>query len=71
MTAFTVRMNDDKHVRLKMLADMRGMSVNKLIDEAASLMLAEFDAETRFKVRAARGNKTRAVELLRKVREAE
>lgn len=71
MTAFTVRMNNDKHVRLKMLADMRGMSVNKLIDEAASLMLAEFDAETRFKVRAARGNKTRAVELLRKVREAE
>ena len=71
MTAFTVRMNDDKHVRLKMLADMRGMSVNKLIDEAASLMLAEFDAETRLKVRAARGNKPRAVELLRKVREAE
>ena len=71
MTAFTVRMNNDKHVRLKMLADMRGMSVNKLIDEAASLMLAELDAETRFKVRAARGNKTRAVELLRKVREAE
>lgn len=71
MTAFTVRMNDDKHVRLKMLADMRGMSVNKLIDEAASLMLAEFDAETRFKARAARGNKPRAVELLRKVREAE
>ena len=71
MTAFTVRMNDDKHVRLKMLADMRGMSVNKLIDEAATVMLAEFDAETRFKVRAARGNKTRAVELLRKVREAE
>lgn len=71
MTAFTVRMNDDKHVRLKMLADMRGMSVNKLMDEAATVMLAEFDAETRFKVRAARGNKTRAVELLRKVREAE
>ena len=71
MPAFTERKNDDKHVRLKMLADMRGMSVNKLIDEAASLMLAEFDAETRFKVRAARGNKPRAVELLRKVREAE
>lgn len=71
MTAFTVRMNDDKHVRLKMLADMRGMSVNKLIDEAASLMLAEFDAETRFKVRAARGNKIRAVELLKQVRKAE
>ena len=55
MTALTVRLPDDKYRRLKALAQARGMSVNRLVDEMASLMLAEFDAETRFAVRAERG----------------
>jgi hypothetical protein len=29
--------------------------VNRLLDEAATLLISEFDAETRFRVRAARG----------------
>ena len=29
--------------------------MNRLIDDMATVMLAEFDAETRFKLRAARG----------------
>ena len=55
MTALTVRLADDKYRRLKALAQARGTSVNRLVDEVATMMLAEFDAETRFKARAERG----------------
>ena len=37
------------------LAKSRGTTVNRLLDEAATLMISEFDAETRFRLRAARG----------------
>jgi predicted transcriptional regulator len=55
MTALTVRLPDDKHQRLRALAQSRGTTLNRLIDDMATVMLAEFDAETRFKLRAARG----------------
>lgn len=52
MAALTVRLPDDKHARLKALAKSRGTPVNRLIEEMTTLMLAEFDAETRFRLRA-------------------
>jgi len=55
MSALTVRLPDDKHRRLRALAESRGTTLNRLIDEMATVMLAEFDAETRFKLRAGRG----------------
>ena len=55
MAALTLRLPDDKHQRLRALAQSRGTTINRLLDEMATLMLSEFDAETRFKVRAARG----------------
>ena len=55
MTALTVRLPDDKHQRLRALAQSRGTTLNRLIDDMATVMLAEFDAETHFKLRAARG----------------
>lgn len=68
MTALTVRLPDEKHRRLKALAKSRGTPLNRLIDEMTTLMLAEFDAETRFNVRAARGagKVARGLELLEK-----
>lgn len=68
MTALTVRLPDDKYRRLKEVAHQRGTSVNRLIDEMATLMLAELDAETRFVIRAerGRGNLARGLELLEK-----
>lgn len=66
MSSMTLRLPDDKHIRLKELANLRGISINKLMDEAATLMLAEFDAETRFKARAARGHPQSALALLDK-----
>ena len=55
MSALTLRLPDDKHQRLRALAHSRGTTLNRLIDEMTTVMLAEFDAETRFKLRAGRG----------------
>lgn len=55
MAALTVRLSDEKHARLKALAKARGIPLNALIDEMTTQILAEFDAETRFQVRAMRG----------------
>jgi predicted transcriptional regulator len=68
MSALTIRLPDDKHERLKELSRRRGTSVNRLIDEMTTLMLAEFDAETRFLLRASRGRgrTARGLALLRK-----
>lgn len=69
MSALTVRLPDEKHLRLKALAKDRGTSVNRLIEEMATVMLAEFDAETRFRVRAGRGS-GRSAEGLRLLEKA-
>jgi predicted transcriptional regulator len=68
MSALTLRLPDDKHERLRALAQSRGTSVNRLLDEVTTLLLAEFDAETRFRLRAQQGaDKTaRGLELLDK-----
>lgn len=55
MGTLTVRLPDDKHSRLKQLAESRG-SVNKLIEELSTIALTEFDAYTRFKLLATQGS---------------
>jgi predicted transcriptional regulator len=67
MGTLTIRMPDATHERLRQLAKARNVSVNKLIEEFSTAALAEFDAETRFLARAARGNVGRGLALLRKV----
>lgn len=64
MSTLTIRLPDDKHERLKALAEARKMSVNKLIDELATIALANHDACLRFEMRARRGNAKRALRLL-------
>jgi predicted DNA-binding protein len=63
MTALTVRLPDEKHRRLKALAKSRGTPLNRLIDDMTTVMLAEFDAETRFQLYAARGTGQEAMGL--------
>lgn len=67
MATLTVRMPDDKHLRLKQLAESKGISINKLIEELSTVALAEFDTHNRFKLLAARGNASRGLELLDKL----
>jgi predicted transcriptional regulator len=64
MGTLTVRLPDDKHSRLKQLAEARGMSVNKLIEELPTIALTEFDAHTRFKAMAAQGDREVGLGLL-------
>ena len=70
MSALTVRLPDDKHRRLKELAKRRHTSLNRLIDEMTTQMLAEFDAETRYLLRTGRGKgkAARGLELLAKAK---
>jgi len=70
VSALTVRLADDKHRRLKELARRRHTSLNRLIDEMTTQMLAEFDAETRFLLRTERGKgkAVRGLEILAKAK---
>jgi hypothetical protein len=70
MAALIIRIPDGKRERLKDLARARKQSMTKLFDEMATVLLAEYDAETRFHARAARGaGKTRrGLQLLAKAR---
>jgi predicted transcriptional regulator len=70
MSALTIRMTDEKYSRLKQLSVARKISMNRLVDEMATIMLTEFDAETRFLARAERGigNAPRGLALLKKAR---
>jgi len=67
MATMTIRIPDGKHERLKRLAQTQGVSLNKLVEEWAAMALAQFDAEARFQVRAARGNTKRGLALLDKL----
>jgi predicted transcriptional regulator len=64
MATLTIRLPDDKHIRLKELAQSRGISINKLIEELSTIALAEFDAYTRFKIMAAKGEPNEGLKLL-------
>ena len=67
MATLTIRIPDDKHSRLKALAQYRHVSINKLIDELSTQALAEFDSEVRFRALAATGNINKGLELLDKL----
>ena len=64
MSVLTIRLPDDKHERLKELAKARGISINKLMEELSTIALTEFDAETRFRALAAKGNPERGIAIL-------
>jgi len=67
MSTLTIRLPDDKHARLRHLAQHRDMSVNKLMEELATISIAEFDAETRFRSLAARGSAKKGLAVLDKL----
>ncbi|MBU2742808.1 toxin-antitoxin system HicB family antitoxin [Acidithiobacillus thiooxidans] len=64
MATLTVRLPDDKHMRLKALAKRKHISINKLMEELSTQAIAEFDAETRFRAMAARCDVTKGLAVL-------
>ena len=67
MSTLTIRLPDDTHERLKESARQRGMSMNKLIEELSTVAIAQYDAETRFRVMAARGSVEEGLRILDKL----
>ena len=67
MATLTIRLTDEKHERLRQLAERRKISMNKLIDELSTIALTEFDAETRFQTRAALGSPKEGLKLLERL----
>ncbi|MFM2431961.1 MAG: hypothetical protein RLZZ511_3174 [Cyanobacteriota bacterium] len=64
MATLTIRLPDEKHDRLKQLAESRGISMNKLIEELSTIALTEFDTYNRFRALAARGDRAQGLALL-------
>lgn len=64
MSTLTIRLPDDKHARLRQLAKHRDISVNKLMEELATISIVEFDAESRFRAMAARGSVKKGLAVL-------
>ena len=67
MSTLTIRIPETKHARLRLLAQNRCLSMNKLMDELATVALTQHDAETRFRALAAKGSVKRGLELLDKL----
>jgi len=64
MTTLSIRLPDDMAERLKHIAKLRDISLNKLMFELSIQVLAEEDAKQRFLAAQLRGNPKRALQLL-------
>lgn len=63
----TIRLPDDKHLRHRKLAKHNAISLNNLIEELATISIAECDAETRFRTLAAHGSAEMSLAILDKL----
>ncbi len=67
MSVVTLRLPDAKHARLKQLAASRHTSVNRLLDELATIALVQHDLTLQFRAAADSGNPARGLALLEKL----
>jgi HicB-like protein involved in pilus formation len=67
VSTLIIRLPETKHQRLKAFARARGVSLNKLVEEWATVALAQLDAENRYRMRAARGKPEEGLVLLDKL----
>lgn len=67
MSTLTLRIADEKHARLRQLAAAQGVSMNHLMDELATIALAEHDAQIRFRLRAKSGSTEKGLAALAKL----
>ena len=67
MSTLTVRLPDDTHARMRVLARQRAVSVNKLMEELCTIAVTQHDAETRFRALAARGSADEGLRVLDKL----
>jgi hypothetical protein len=67
MSVVTLRIPDEKHMRLKQLAASRNTSVNQLLDELATILLVQHDVTVQFHAAAEKGDPARGLALLDKL----
>jgi predicted transcriptional regulator len=67
MATLTIRLPDDKHDRLRRLAQRRRISMNKLMEELSTIAIVQTDIEARFHARGTRGSRQKALKLLDKL----
>jgi len=64
MTTLSIRLPDDMADKLKRIAKVRDISMNKLMFELSVQVLAEEESKQRFTAAQLRGNPKRALQLL-------
>ena len=64
MTTLSIRLPEDMAERLKDIAKVRGISLNKLMFEFSIQALAEDEAQQRFLAAKVRGNAKQALKML-------
>jgi predicted DNA-binding ribbon-helix-helix protein len=64
MVVTTIHLPEDKHNRLKAIADQRSISLNQLLEEFATIAITEQEGYARFQMRAKRGNINDAIQIL-------
>ena len=64
MSTLTIRLPDDTAQRLKSLAQSRGLSMNKLVEQLSAHALSAWDTENHFRAMAAPGDVQKALAVL-------
>ncbi len=64
MSTLTIRLPDDTAQRLKSMAQSRGLSMNKLVEQLSAHALSAWDTENHFRAIAATGNVQEALAVL-------
>ena len=67
MSTLTLRLPEELALRLKSVAEARGMSVNKLVTEISVQAITSYDTETRFKAMAAKASLPVALAVIDKL----
>jgi predicted transcriptional regulator len=64
MRTLTIRLPDDTAQRLKSLAQSRGLSMNKLVEQLSAHAISAWDTENHFRAMAATGDVGKALAVL-------
>lgn len=64
MSTLTIRLPDETVQRLKSLAQSRGLSMNKLVEQLSAHALSTWDTENHFRAMAATGDVNKALAFL-------
>ena len=64
MSTLTIRLPDDTAQRLKSLAQSRGLSMNKLVEQLSAHAISAWDTENHFRTMTATGGVGKALAVL-------